>query len=115
MERGMIKKKVYVVSKGYHDFGDASMFGEMVYMAETGMNRTAVSNMIRKFGPIISNSEKGDYILMTGMSIQCSIACTLFAMKHGRLNLLIYDAQKSYYLVRSVILDERGEYHEIPG
>ena len=83
-------KKVLVVNRSSHDYSKAESFGELTFMTEGSLNRFATSKMYRVFKPFIDRSEPLDYILLSGLSVMCSVACAMFAAKHGRLNLLIY-------------------------
>lgn len=105
----MKERTVFIVSRGYHNWDEAEMFGRLRFMSEGTVNRTQVSDMMRKFVPIIERSEKDDLIVITGLSIMCSIACSLFARKHGRLNLLIYDSLKCSYTIRNVEFPDEKE------
>ncbi len=101
--------KVYIVNKGSHDHSDAERFGKIEYLSEGSINRYSTNLMYRNFYPILSGSHQEDYILPTGLTIMSNIACAIFAMIHGRLNLLIYKASRSggpgRYVQRSMILD----------
>ena len=99
------KRKVYVVSKGFHSFSAAEQYGELIYLSEVPIGRTQVSNILRMFIPKLANSKEDDLIVITGLSVMCALACSIFAMKHRRLNLLLFDAAKDGYVKRSVILD----------
>ena len=98
-------KKVYVVARGLHDWSKASEYGEIVFLSTSPLGRTAVSNMVRAFAPLLKKSSKEDYLVITGLSVMCSIACVLFALKHKRLNLLLFDAGGEKYIKRVVLLD----------
>ena len=101
--------KVYIVNKGSHDHSDAERFGKIVYLSEGSINRYSTNTMFREFDPILQKSSPEDYILPTGLTIMSNIACAIFAMLHGKLNLLIYKASRSggpgRYVQRSMILD----------
>ena len=84
------KKKVFVVNKSSHDYSQAEEFGDLVFMTEGSLNRFATSKMFRLFEPFVNSSRKDDYILLSGMTVMCVMVCSMFAQKHGRLNLLIY-------------------------
>lgn len=103
----MDKKKIYVVNKGSHDYSMAQEFGELVFMSEGNMpSRFAASKMYRAFKSYIDNSNPLDYILLTSMTIMCSIACAMFAQKHNRLNLLLYkpDSQNAGGYVERIVV-----------
>ena len=106
--------KVYIVNKGCHDHSDAQRFGQLVYLSEGAINRYATSTMYREFWPKLLDSDAGDFILPTGLSIMSNIACSIFATIHGRLNLLIYKASRrggpGRYVERILILKEERSY-----
>lgn len=104
------KPKVLVVNRSSHDYSMAEDFGELVFMTEGNMpSRYAASKMFRAFEPFIKESKKTDFILLTSMTIMCSIACSMFASKHGRLNLLLYKQDtkaEGRYIKRTIIFGE---------
>ena len=105
-----MKHKVYVVNKGGHDHSDAERFGELIYLSTGSMNRFATSTIYRKFINQLKSSSPEDFILPTGLSIMTLIACSIFARKHGRLNILLYRAsrnkdEKPYYVERTINID----------
>lgn len=98
---------VYVVSKSSHDFSDAKRFGKLIPLSEGAINRYQVNNMIRMFESKLSKSSPDDYILPCGFSTMNSIACAMFALKHGRLNLLLF--KKDRYVERNVVFTDQDE------
>ncbi len=100
-------KKVFVINQSSHDYSAAETFGELIFMTKGSMNRFACSKMARLFDDAMKNSSKNDYLLIGGLSVMCSIACGLFAAKHGRLNLLIYRVNKKtgFYQERIVVFN----------
>jgi hypothetical protein len=102
----MKKPKVYVVAKGYHDWSAAETHGELVFLSTEPFGRTSVSNMMRTFEPVLEESEPEDFIIISGLSVMCSLACSLFVLKHRRLNLLLFDAATEKYIKRKVMFDQ---------
>ena len=102
--------KVFVVNRGGHNHTDAERFGELIFMSEGTINRYAVSQMYRQFVDHLKDSTEDDYILITGLSVMASVACSVFARIHGRLNLLLFKSSQSgeegRYVERTVMLDE---------
>lgn len=102
--------RVYVVNKGGHNHHDAERFGELVFMSEGTVNRYAVSQMYRQFAECLGKSSEDDYILITGLSVMASVACSIFARIHGRLNLLLFKSSRSSeegrYVERTIMIDE---------
>jgi hypothetical protein len=103
--------KVFIVNRGCHDHSDAERFGKIVYLSEGAVNRYAVANIYRQFVAKLKESEPGDYILLTGLSVMSSLACSIFARIHGRLNLLLYKTsrtpgERGHYVDREIMIDE---------
>ena len=96
------QNKVFVVNKGAHDYTDALHYGTLVYCTEGLVGKYSTSQMVREFEQAFANSSPDDYILLTSLTTLCSIACSVFAVKHGKLNLLIFKEDK--YVVRRVVI-----------
>ena len=86
----MPTKHVYIVNKSSHDFGPAEKYGEVKFLSEGSMNRYATNSMIRQFSEVMTLSESTDYIVPCSLNVMNSIACAIFAKKHGCLNLLLF-------------------------
>lgn len=94
--------KVYIVNRSAHDFSPAEKYGEIVFLSEGPMNRYSTNHMHRKFTEVMAGSEEGDYIVPCSLNVMNSIACAVFAVKHGRLNLLLF--KEGEYLERNLII-----------
>lgn len=94
--------KVYIVNKSNHDFGPASKYGEVIFLSEGPMNRYATNNMLRQFQDGMKDSAKEDYIVPCSLNVMNSIACAIFAHKHGCLNLLLF--KDGTYIERNHVL-----------
>ena len=95
-------KKVYIVNRSSHDFSAAGTYGEVIFLSEGPMNRYATNNMVRQFSDIMKESKPDDYIAPCSLNVMNSIACAIFAHKHGRLNLLLF--KEGTYIERNHIL-----------
>ena len=93
---------VFIVNKSAHDFKAAETFGDIVYMSEGPVNRYATNHMHRIFSEHLKNSKPTDHIVPCSLNVMNSIACAIFAAKHKRLNLLLFN--KGEYLERNLIL-----------
>lgn len=96
---------VYVINKAAHDFHEAEKFGSLVYLSKGSINKYAVNRIFRQFEAVLKNSTPDDYILLTSLTVMCVIACCIFVLKHGTLNLLLF--KDDGYSVRK--LDMKGE------
>ena len=104
-----ISTKVYVPNRSYHDFSEATRFGELIYLTAGKISILSIGRMYRTFMPIIQASTKEDYILVSGPSVMTSILCSMFSIKHGVLNLLIYQIggdNKGHYKQRRISFEE---------
>ena len=82
--------KVFIVNKSSHDFSAAKHYGEVIYLSEGPMNRYSTNNMCRVFLDKMKDSTPDDYIVPCSLNVMNSIACAIFAHKHGKLNLLLF-------------------------
>lgn len=96
--------KVLVTNHSGHDHSDAQRFGELVFMTQGPIQRYDTNNMYRSMAATIELSKPDDYILLTSLTSLCSIACSMFAFKHGCLNLLIWKGSR--YVERRQALGE---------
>jgi hypothetical protein len=94
--------KVYIVNKSHHDFGAAKNYGEIVFLSEGPMNRYSTNNMLRVFTERMKGSSGEDYIVPCSLNVMNSIACAIFAYKHGKLNLLLF--KEGSYIERNHVL-----------
>ena len=64
--------------------------------------------MFRKFKHELKDSKPEDCILLSGLTIMTSIACSVFAKMHGRVNILIYDEGrgKDSYVKRTIMMED---------
>jgi hypothetical protein len=94
--------KVYVVNKSSHNFSPAEEYGEIVFLSEGSMNRYSTNSMIRQFKEAMKDSTANDYIVPCSLNVMNSIACAIFAHKHGKLNLLLF--KDGNYIERNHVL-----------
>lgn len=94
--------KVFIVNKSSHDFSAAEKYGTLVFMSEGPMNRYATNSMVRLFTDAFADSERSDYIVPCSLNVMNSIACAIFAHKHGCLNLLLF--KDGSYIERNHVL-----------
>ena len=95
-------RNVYIVNKSSHDFSAARNYGKLIFLSEGPMNRYSTNNMLRVFTDKMSDSKKEDYIVPCSLNVMNSIACALFAYKHGKLNLLLF--KEGSYIERNHVL-----------
>lgn len=104
MSKEVKMRKVYVVNKSFHDYTSAKEFGELVFLTEGKLNPYDINHMARLVEERMKESRKNDLILVTSLSSLCMVAGAHFAMKHGRLNLLLIIPKRRKYIERNIIL-----------
>ena len=105
-------RKVYIVNNSGHDFSAAEPFGELVFLTEGLFDRYNVTGMYRAFSPLLASSSPEDFILHSGPGVMSAVACSIFAAKHGRLNLLIWRGEefgKQRYVQRRLSFEKDKE------
>jgi hypothetical protein len=101
--------KVYVVNRGCHDYSKAEEFGPVVAMSDGAFSRFATGKIFRQFQSFVQASEPDDYLLVSGLTIMTSIAVGMFAVKHGKVNLLLHNqnpGEAEVYVKRTINFKE---------
>lgn len=96
--------KVYVINAGPHDYSGAERFGELVFCTHGVVDKLDLSQMHRELSECMKDSEPTDFILLTSLTSLCSVACSIFSVRHHELHLLIYKSED--YVVRSLFFDK---------
>ena len=91
---------VYVLNKGAHDYSLAGRFGNIVYMSDGLLPKFNTGTIYRTVEAFLKDSHPEDYIVLSSLSVLQAIASSYFAVKHGRLNLLIFKDGK--YIPRNL-------------
>ncbi|MCP4393128.1 MAG: hypothetical protein GY804_02510 [Alphaproteobacteria bacterium] len=104
---------VFIVNEGYHDYSSAEEYGKIVFMSSdpNGIVQYNTSSMARLFQPYIDSSSNQDYILVTSFTVMVCVASSMFAQKHGRVNLLIWRPGDKRYVSRTLIM--KGKQDEL--
>lgn len=95
--------KVYVLNRGAHDYSEAEAFGELCFCTDGPLDKWDTNQMYRELSNSMEDSQQDDYILLTSLTSLCSIACSIFTHKHGRLNLLIH--KDGTYIQRTLVFN----------
>ena len=95
------QSNIYVVADGMHDYSSAKVFGKLIFVSEEFIPKLDVTKMARVFAPFVESSHASDFIVQGGPNVMLSLLCSMFALKHGRLNLLIFS--KDGYRKRSIV------------
>jgi len=96
------RPKVYVANKGPYDYSDAERYGELVFVTSGHLTYFTVNKYKQAWEEALTDSGPDDYIILGSLSILCAIGCAIFAVKHGRLNFLIYRVKTGKYISRAL-------------
>lgn len=97
---------IWVINRSAHDYSGAARWGEIKHLSEGPVNRYAAAKIFRLMNEPLKNSRPDDYILLTGLTIMSCIACAIFALRHKRLNFLIFRPQNHTYVERRLNLED---------
>ncbi len=94
---------VYIINDSGHDYSDAERFGRLVYCTQGSLDKQDTTGMYRELSVALDDSTPDDYIVLSGLTSMCSIACSMLALRHGSINLLIFN--RGVYVVKHVNFD----------
>ena len=94
--------KVYIINKSSHNFNATKKYGKAIFLSKGLMDRFAANSIHRKFDAALAHSKAEDYIVLCSLNVMNSIACAIFAKKHGVLNLLLY--KQGGYIERNLVI-----------
>lgn len=94
---------VFITNLGAHDYEPAKQYGELRFLTKGKINRYQTSTIYREFISVMEDSERGDFLLVSSLSILNSIAAAIIARKYGTVNFLLYSNGR--YVLRTVNVD----------
>lgn len=97
---------VWVINRSAHDYSGAARWGSVRHMTEGPVNRYNTGKIFRLLNEPLRESRPNDYILLTGLTVMACIACSIFALRHKRLNLLIFRPATHTYVERRMNLED---------
>ena len=95
-------RTVFIANKSAHDFDGASAYGKLVYVTQGFQQMFSVNHHTRTWAKVLKDSKPDDFLVLTSMNSLCAVGAALFAMMHGRLNILLY--RKGKYIPRQLNL-----------
>lgn len=107
--------KVYIPNNSGHDFSQAESFGELVFITQGSVDRFKINNMYREVVATLKDSTAHDYVMVTGLTQINVVLTSVFAVKHGRLRLLMYDVKEERYVLREIVIDNLLKSEETDG
>jgi hypothetical protein len=84
--------RVYVPSDRGYDYKPAERYGELVFLTKKPIRPLDMARMQEIWQDALHTSDPNDWIMVTSLASFLSIGCAIFARKHGRLNLLVFES-----------------------
>jgi hypothetical protein len=86
-----MKPTVWVTGPTFHDISKAKRFGEIKYISNEGLGKLDVGGMMRACEEVLGKeSEPGDFLLISGMTVFCVCAALAMSRLHDQVNMLIH-------------------------
>jgi len=101
------RSSIYVPAPTNRDLSDLERYGDIKYLSDKPLHRHAIDSMESLFSERLRDSEPGDYILVSALSIMSMVAAIVFYDMHGRVNLILHD-HGDRYVDRSFSSVSRG-------
>ena len=98
----MAKPKVYIVSRGSHDYSVAAEHGDIVYLFEDKANVFASDKLVKTIEERLAGSTPDDYLILSGSMLPSSVAWHVMMRKHGLVNNLIFSFKNENYERRTI-------------
>lgn len=98
-----MKRKVFVLSDGGHNYEAAEQYGQIVICSEGALHKDDISQMYRILSDALYDAKADDYILVSSLTSLCMVGAAIMANNFGKLNLLIY--RDGRYVERNLVLE----------
>ncbi len=101
-------KTVFVINDSGHDLSDAERFGTLNIITKGEVQgKYHLTQLLRIFSKAMNESSSNDYVLISGPTTANVVACCMFAMRHKRINLLLFTGEK--YITRELNFKHLGK------
>lgn len=97
-----MKRRVFILNDGGHDYSGASEFGEVVVCTEGVIPKNDIHQMYRLLNPHLEDADRGDLILISSLASLCSVATAIMAANHGEVHYLVFSNGR--YQIKDLIL-----------
>ncbi len=98
---------VYITNNSGHDFDAARVYGEFSFLTEGFIPWDKLNLAYRQMAEGLKDSQPDDWLLLTGPTSICCVACAIMGHLHGKINLLVYDKggfyQKHQLVINSLV------------
>ena len=100
--------RVFIPANQGHDYSRADAYGTIHFVTEEPLPTSNFGHMRDLWRRALVNSSKEDWIVVSSLASHLAIGSAIFARRHGRLNLLVFDGGD--YVGRTIVLqEEKGQ------
>ena len=97
-----MKKKIFVVSNGGHDYSDAERFGDIVFCTQEVIRKDDIAQMYRELSDALFDAKPDDLLLVSSLTSLCAVASAILADRFGEVHFLLF--KDGQYIQRDLIL-----------
>lgn len=95
---------IYIAHQGGHDYSTAERLGSLTSVFDGTVNIFSVDRLLSQAKEELRGSQRGDFVLVGGSAVLNLIVTMLMMLKHGQLNMLLFNAKSRRYIVRTQTL-----------
>lgn len=97
---------VYIPNHAGHDYTAANKFGDVKVITTGRLEKYKLHEFYTLCEEELKEANEDDYILLSGLSSVCVIACSILSHRFGRLNILVYKGDR--YVKYNFNFNEEG-------
>ena len=97
-------RKVYILTKGAHDYSDAERFGTLVFLNIPTFVRWDIQRLYLELQEGLKDAKEDDLFLVSHLTSHCCVATAILTEWFGRVNFLIF--RKDKYEENKLILSQ---------
>jgi CelD/BcsL family acetyltransferase involved in cellulose biosynthesis len=94
--------RVYVPNNRDYDLTSLIQYGETTIITDGLVNIFNLAKLRSIIKEVLKDSSEDDYVVMIGAPVINSLVAMHMMLKHGRVNLLLFNAKHRTYEVRTV-------------
>ena len=83
-------RKVYILTKGAHDYSDAARFGTLVFLDIPTFVRWDIQHLHAELLEGLKDATEDDLFLISHLTSHCCVATAILTEWFGRVNFLIF-------------------------
>lgn len=104
MAKEKVKRKVFIINDGGHDYSGAEGFGELIICSQGVVKKDDVHLMYRLLSDALIDAGPDDLLMVSGLASMGMVASAIMADQFGRVNLLLYSNNE--YVEKTLVFSE---------